>query len=276
MRRLTLIAITTLAVLFGLLTALPAEAATISAKSLLSKLSARAESGSSSYVRSNFRHWVDADGDSCDTREEVLLAESRVRARRGSGCRIMSGRWFSPYDGRTWTNPSDVDIDHVIPLKEAWESGARRWSPTTRTKFTNDLAFGWSLDAMTDNLNSSKQARDPAGWMPPRAKCRYAIHWVAVKYRWRLSVDASEKAKLASVLAGSCGATPVAVPARASITLASSTGSRSTTTTSKTVTYSVWPGAFCAEHWAYGFTSAGTKMWCTTSATDSRFRWRAA
>lgn len=215
MRRFTLSVMTAVMMPFGVMAALPVDAATTSAASLLSKLSVRGESGSSSYVRSNFRQWVDADRDSCDTREEVLIAESRVRARRGAGCRIISGKWFSPYDGRTWTNPSDVDIDHVIPLKEAWESGARRWSATTRKNFANDLAFAWSLDAMTDNLNSSKQDRDPAGWMPPKAKCRYATHWVAVKYRWRLSVDPSEKAKLASILTGSCGAAGVSVPSRA-------------------------------------------------------------
>ncbi len=223
MRRLLLLLLTASSMLLSVLTGLPAEAATTSAKSLLSKLTVRAESGSSSYVRAKFRAWIDADGDSCDTREEVLLAESRVTTRRGAGCRVMSGRWYSPYDGRTWTNPSDVDIDHVIPLKEAWESGARSWSPDTRKRFANDLSFGWSLDAMTDNLNSSKQARDPAGWLPPRAKCRYVTHWIAVKYRWRLTIDRAEKAKAAAILAGTCGTKPVTVPSRASVAVASST-----------------------------------------------------
>lgn len=215
MRRFSLPLVVVASLLLGLLTATPTQAATTTATSLLAKLSVRAETGSSTYSRSKFRQWVDADGDSCDTREEVLLSESRVAAKRGAGCRIISGRWYSPYDGRTWTNPADVDIDHVIPLKEAWESGARRWTASTREGFANDLGFAWSLDAMTDNLNSSKQDRDPAAWMPPRAKCQYVTHWVAVKYRWRLTVDAAEKAKLRAVLSGACGARSLTVPTRA-------------------------------------------------------------
>jgi hypothetical protein len=201
----------------GLAIASPASAATTTANRMLAALAVRSESNSPAYARTAFKHWIDADRDSCDTREEVLIAESTVTAKRGTGCRILSGKWYSYYDGRTWTNPSDVDIDHVVALKEAWVSGARTWSATNRQRYANDLGYAYTLQAVTDNVNSSKGDRDPAEWLPPRSagRCTYAQRWVAVKYRWRLSVDVSEKRALSSLLAGSCGTKPITRPARA-------------------------------------------------------------
>jgi hypothetical protein len=105
----------------------------------------------------------------------------------------------------------------MVPLKEAWESGARSWSATNRRRFANDLGHGASLEAVTDNVNQSKGDRDPADWLPPRASlhCKYAIRWVVVKYRWRLSVNSAERTALLDVLTGACGATSLTVPARA-------------------------------------------------------------
>lgn len=186
----------------------PAQAAEpTTARAMLGSLTIRSESGSTTYERSAFRHWVDADRDGCDTREEVLIAESRVTVTTGAGCRVLTGRWVSWYDGATWTNPADVDIDHVVALKEAWESGARSWTSTRRQAFANDLGHGWVLEAVTDNVNASKSDRDPAQWLPPQSSvhCRYAQRWVAVKYRWRLSIDTTERARLAALLSGTCG-----------------------------------------------------------------------
>ena len=182
-------------------------AETTTARTMLLHLSTRSEGGSATYERSAFRHWVDADQDGCDTREEVLIAESRVATATGAGCRVLTGRWVSWYDGATWTDPSDVDIDHVVALKEAWESGARSWTSTRRQAFANDLGHPWALEAVTDTVNAAKADRDPAQWLPPRpgAHCRYAQRWVAVKYRWRLTVDSAERAELSSLLSGSCG-----------------------------------------------------------------------
>ncbi len=135
----------------------------------------------------------------------------------GDGCRITRGKWYSYYDGLTWTYASDVDIDHVVALKEAWESGARYWGSTNRKRFANDLGYGRSLMAVTDNVNASKGDRDPAQWLPPRSSvhCKYAVNWVLIKYRWRLSIDSAERSKLSSLLSGDCGASTVTIPARA-------------------------------------------------------------
>jgi hypothetical protein len=129
---------------------------------------------------------------------------------------VARGKWISPWDYATWTNPADVDIDHLVALKEAWESGARIWGPVNRQRFADDM-FRYTLDAVTDDLNASKGERDPAEWLPssPNALCIYAIHWVTVKYRWKLSVDGVERAALASILNGSCGDKIVTIPARA-------------------------------------------------------------
>ncbi|MDQ4007297.1 MAG: DUF1524 domain-containing protein [Actinomycetota bacterium] len=145
------------------------------------------------YDRDRFRHWVDADGDCRDTRDEVLRAESRVRVR---GCDVRRGRWRSYYDGRIWRSSGDVDIDHLVALAEAWDSGARRWNRRTRQRFANDLGDRRSLVAVTDNVNQSKSDQDPAEWQPRLGKCRYLREWTAVKIRWSLKVDRAEKRAL--------------------------------------------------------------------------------
>jgi Protein of unknown function (DUF1524) len=145
------------------------------------------------YDRDRFRHWIDADGDCQDTRDEVLAAESTVPV---SGCDISTGRWESYYDKQVWTDSSDVDIDHMVPLAEAWDSGARRWSSETRERFANDLRDPRPLVAVTDTVNQSKSDQDPATWMPPYGTCKYLRQWVAVKLRWSLEVDRAEKRAL--------------------------------------------------------------------------------
>jgi hypothetical protein len=142
------------------------------------------------YDRDKFRLWVDANGDCQDTRDEVLDAESRVQV---SGCDITSGKWFSYYDGETWRQSGDVDIDHLVPLAEAWDSDAKRWNAKTRERYANDLGDRRTLVAVTDNVNSSKSDRDIAEWLPERAHCRYLREWTVVKVRWSLRVNAAEK-----------------------------------------------------------------------------------
>ncbi len=84
-----------------------------------------------------------------------------------SSCYPTSGRWYSPYDGATWTAASDLDIDHMVPLAEAWASGAWAWTTSRRQTYANDLG-GPELWAVTDNVNQSKSDKDPAEWQPPR------------------------------------------------------------------------------------------------------------
>ncbi|HEY5249249.1 MAG TPA: HNH endonuclease family protein [Dermatophilaceae bacterium] len=199
-------------------TATSSATSTSSARSLLFGLTVKAESGNSTYRRTYFKLWVDADRDCQNTRTEVLIAESRVALRYATSrhCAVASGKWASAYDGATWTRPADVDIDHLVPLKEAWRSGAWRWSANNRMRYANDLGFAASLQAVTDHVNQAKGDKDPAQWLPPLkgARCAYATAWVQVKYRWRLSIDSAERSRLSSILTGSCGSRPTTVPAR--------------------------------------------------------------
>lgn len=152
------------------------------------------------YDRDRFEHWIDADGDCQDTRDEVLAAESRVAV---AGCDILEGEWFSPYDHQTWTHSSDVDIDHLVPLKEAWDSGAKAWDDDLRRRYANDLGDRRTLVAVTDNVNQSKGDRDIAEWLPDFGTCAYVRQWTAVKLRFGLSVDRAERSELVR-LARSC------------------------------------------------------------------------
>ena len=142
------------------------------------------------YDRARFKHWVDADGDCRDTRDEVLAAESLVPV---TGCDIRRGKWFSYYDGVTTARSTGFDVDHLVPLAEAWDSGAKRWNAATRQRFANDLRDPRTLVAVTASSNRSKSDRDPSEWMPALGACKYVRQWVAVKIRWKLTVDRAEK-----------------------------------------------------------------------------------
>ena len=148
------------------------------------------------YKRSLFKHWIDANKNGKDTRAEVLIAESLVSVRfSATGKTVSTGKWLSLYDGETWTRASDVDVDHVVALGEAWRSGAWKWSSARRQAYANDLGVAWTLRAVTDNVNQEKSDDDPTYWLPPleSANCVYLTEWVAVKIRWKLSVDAEER-----------------------------------------------------------------------------------
>ena len=172
--------------------------------SLLDELTVTAEHDSG-YDRDLFRHWVDADGDGCDARREVLIAEAVTAPSVGSGCSLSGGEWLSRYDGKTTSGTgSSFDVDHLVPLAEAWESGAHGWTADRREDYANDLGYADSLIAVSASSNRSKGARDPAEWLPPTegVHCWYAAAWVQVKTRWDLSVDQAEADKLQDVLGG--------------------------------------------------------------------------
>ncbi|TRO56065.1 HNH endonuclease family protein [Streptomyces sp. IB201691-2A2] len=158
------------------------------------------------YQRTSFKHWVDADRDSCHTRSEVLIAESRAEPTIEAGCKVTAGEWYSYYDGVTLTTPGGLDIDHMVPLAEAWDSGAHSWTAARREAYANDLDADRSLVAVTARTNRSKSDQDPADWQPPLAdaRCTYATDWVTTKLRWQLTTDDRERAALAELAAG-CG-----------------------------------------------------------------------
>ena len=159
----------------------------------------------SGYDRDHFSHWSDLDGDGCDTRREVLIRDSRVQSTLDPNrtCWVVSGLWYSHYDGEWVEGPSSLDIDHLVPLAEAWDSGAHSWEPDRREEFANDEG---ALLAVTARSNRAKGASDPAGWMPSNEDftCPYAAAWIAVKARWNLTMDHEESDFLQRLLAGKC------------------------------------------------------------------------
>lgn len=159
---------------------------------------------SEGYDRDLFKHWIDADGDGCNTREEVLIAEALVKPEISGDCDLSGGEWYSPYDRVVTTNPSDFDIDHFVPLNEAWQSGAHAWSSERRRDFANDLGFSKSLIAVTASSNRSKSDQDPPNWLPSNTDflCEYLTSWVQVKLRWGLTADRTEVDVLLSYARG--------------------------------------------------------------------------
>ncbi|MEW2357007.1 DUF1524 domain-containing protein [Spirillospora sp. NPDC029432] len=169
----------------------------------LAALTVAAEGSSTGYSREKFPHWSTVSG-ACNTRETVLKRDG-TNVRTDSSCAAVSGSWYSPYDGATWTQASDVDIDHMVPLAEAWRSGANSWTTSRREAFANDRASS-QLWAVTDNVNQSKGDQDPAEWTPSRTafRCMYARSWTDVKYRYGLKVDSAEKQALTSLVNTYC------------------------------------------------------------------------
>jgi hypothetical protein len=169
----------------------------------LAELRVAEEGPSTGYSRDKFPHWSTVSG-TCNTRETVLRRDG-TDVETDASCAAVSGRWVSPYDGATWTQASDVDIDHMVPLSEAWRSGAASWTTARREAFANDRGSS-QLWAVTDNVNQSKGDQDPAEWLPPLTgfRCMYARSWTDVKHRYGLTVDAEEKAALADLVGKHC------------------------------------------------------------------------
>ena len=146
------------------------------------------------YQRRLFKHWSDLDGDGCDTRREVLIEESIEPVTVAIGCSLQGGRWYSAFDGVETDDPSTFDVDHMVPLKEAWDSGAWAWDAARRQAFANDTTLADALIAVSASSNRSKGSKDPAEWMPPLEsfRCSYVAAWLAVKRAWKLSMDEAE------------------------------------------------------------------------------------
>ncbi len=157
------------------------------------------------YRREDWPHWSDTDRNGCDARQDALIAWSTVPAtvNRSGTCRVVAGSWTSPYDGRTTNNPSDVDVDHLVPLENAFRAGGWTWTAAQRRLFANDPA---ELVVTSASSNRSKGSKTPDQWRPPDrlSWCAYADGWVSVKQNWSLTVTTSERDALGQML-DTCG-----------------------------------------------------------------------
>ena len=163
------------------------------------------------YSREEFPHWA-ADGTefgwdepdgNCDVRDDALVRDGRG-VEVDEECSVTAGEWLDPYTGTTLTESGDVDIDHVVPLANAWRSGAGGWDEGRREAYANDPGVLLSVD---DGANQIKGDKGPEAWLPPNAdyRCEYARRWISIKHHWTLTVNAQEKATLQQMLRG-CGA----------------------------------------------------------------------
>ncbi len=147
------------------------------------------------YERKEFGYgWIDEDKDGEDTRQEVLKEESYIKTTTDSDGDIIAGLWVDPLTGKIFFDPSDLDIDHIVPLKEAWLSGAHAWTKEERIKYANDLNNKRHLIAVYKSANRSKGSRSPDQWMPANTSywCEYISIWEEVKLNYGLTMDANE------------------------------------------------------------------------------------
>ena len=194
----------------------------------------------SEYNRSDWRHWVDADGDCQDARQEVLIAESlsAVVYEASDACRVESGDWFGVYTGESFTDPGDLDVDHMVPLANAHRSGGWAWSKERKAEYANYLSYANHLIAVKAAANRAKGSKGPEEWKPPRREywCEYATDWATIKQAWGLSATESEAVALWEMLS-TCDepVTLVGAPAADAPSLAPA-DSPSTSTTPSTAT----------------------------------------
>lgn len=139
------------------------------------------------YSRAKFPHWSSQFG-KCDTRE-VVLARDGEDVAQDEECRATSGTWLSLYDNKTFTSSGQLDIDHMVPLANAWRSGADTWTTDKRKQFANDLEHS-QLIAVSAASNRSKGDQSPETWAPPSSAywCTYGRAWTHVKSLYGLSV----------------------------------------------------------------------------------------
>ena len=148
------------------------------------------------YDRNDWKQWTDADRDCQDARNEVLIAESRtaVAYRTDRKCRVTTGEWLAPYSNTIVTDPGRLDVDHMVPLGNAHDSGAWQWSAEQRERYTNYLEDPQHLIAVTASANRSKGARGPEEWNPDNRTywCQDTVDWITTKSAWELTVTQAE------------------------------------------------------------------------------------
>jgi 5-methylcytosine-specific restriction endonuclease McrA len=170
---------------------------------ILDGVTIREPSHEDTYDREEWPHWRDADHDCQDARDEVLIAESLIPVEffNERKCDVTRGKWICPYTGREFTGSGDLDIDHLVSLRNAHVSGGWAWSKEQRQAYANDLDHPEHLVAVEASANRSKGDRGPEDWLPAENVCEYAASWIAIKRRWKLSMSTREDAALRRVVA---------------------------------------------------------------------------
>lgn len=158
-----------------------------------------------SYKRSYFKHWQDVDKDCQNARHEVLVRESLgdvIMFKTENKCQVIKGLWFDYFTGTLIMNAQKIDVDHIVPLKNAWESGAWKWTPKRREAYANYLGNGWHLMVSYFSQNRSKGAKSPDQWLPENKEFHvmYCIAWCRIKVEWGLTATKAELKTLKEIL----------------------------------------------------------------------------
>ena len=151
------------------------------------------------YDRSAFGSWADIDHDCQNTRHELLAELSTaIVALSANECRVTHGRWLDPYSGKVFFESKHLDIDHLVPLKFAWEHGASGWSDKQRRTFANDTR---NLFAVEARLNQQKGAKGPLEWLPPNLKfqCQYVLRFTRIMTIYGLVLSTKEAVDMTAI-----------------------------------------------------------------------------
>ena len=229
------------------------------------------------YDRRDWKHWTDADGNCQNARNEVLVAESRtvVTYRTDRKCKVATGEWLAPYSSTIVTDPGKLDVDHMVPLGNAHDSGAWQWSANRKEQYANYLDDAQHLIAVTASANRSKGARGPDQWKPEERGywCQYAIDWITIKSTWDLTVTESELSGLNQMLYA-CNELPSLWVSRGSVPgvhRATPTPEPGPTATTTTIEYSSCDAAQAAGETRVQGSKGGGKgfpKWMVPSARD--------
>ena len=204
MRRIVVIAL-----LLSLLPATFSQAATTDALTALNKLEVKGRAPKTGYTRSQFPHWSDPDRNGCDARNDILKRDlTDISYKAGTrDCKVIAGQLLDPFSGKVITFSTTkvvIDIDHVVALSNAWQTGAAYFDKALRTQIANDPL---NLLAVDSKLNRQKGDGDAATWLPPSKtfRCAYVARQVAVKAKYKLWVSEPEKIAITKILSSCAG-----------------------------------------------------------------------
>lgn len=199
MRRIVVIAL-----LLSLLPATNAQADTTDALTALNKLEVKGRAAKTGYTRSQFPLWSDPDRNGCDARNDTLKRDlTDITFKAGTrDCKVIAGQLLDPFSGKVITFSTTkvvIDIDHVVALSNAWQTGAAYFDKNTRLLIANDPINLLAVDA---KLNRQKGDGDAATWLPPNKsfRCEYVARQVAVKSKYKLWVTEPEKVAITNIL----------------------------------------------------------------------------
>jgi Protein of unknown function (DUF1524) len=250
-----------------------------SALAALATLPVKGRAPMTGYSRAQFGPaWEDVDHNGCDTRNDILRRDL-VGITASPSCLVLRGTLHDPYTGKDVRfvrgpgTSSQVQIDHVVALGDAWQKGAQQLSADARVRLANDPLNLLAVDASS---NQRKGDGDAATWLPPNKayRCQYVARQVAVKTRYHLWATSAEKAAIARVLAGCPNQGLPTGGLTGPVSTAKPTAQSTTQTSHANLSLPVvHPGAFCSPPGARGVTTAGTPMVCKLDSKGVRYRW---